>query len=280
MMRTRKLSSFVRMSSATMILLAVLCLVLVGGQETLAQLAYKQIHVTNGGSIEGTVVLQKTTGIDPVRVTKDQAICGMNKTLQALVLGRKNGVQNAVVFLDGVRQGKEWNAGKTPVLDQHQCEYVPHVVILPSGSALEIVNDDPILHNVHLYTFGSVDQTLCNIAQPVKGQRTLIDQMRTVKARILEATCDAGHPWMNAYIFRADNPYAVVTDRDGKFKLENVPPGDYKLTVWHEGVKVIKTLVDGGIVTKYFYEAPYSLTKEVMVKPGNATRADFEFALR
>ena len=257
------------------------CLVLFGGQGSMAQGAYKPITVSNGGTIDGRVSFNGTNkDKKDLEVTKDERVCGRSKPAQTLVVGKNYGVQNAVIYLEGITEGKKWAASKTSALDQRGCDYSPHVSIIPSGGALEIVNDDPILHNVHLYNFSSVDQTICNIAQPVKGQRTKVDQVRTLQCGFLHATCDAGHPWMSAYIVRADNPYYVLTDKKGEFKLTGVPAGTYKLTMWHEGVKVTKTLVENGKVSKYYFEEPYATTKLVTVLQDETVHVDFQLAVR
>ncbi|HEY6952227.1 MAG TPA: carboxypeptidase regulatory-like domain-containing protein [Bacteroidota bacterium] len=259
------------------------CLVLFGGRDSLvaAQTPYKQIAVINGGSIEGTVVLSGPAATKSMlEVTKDEKVCGRSKPAASLTVGSNKGVQNAVVFLEEVAAGKQWKRAATPVLVQRSCEYSPHVSVIPAGSSLEIVNDDPLLHNVHLYNFSSTDQTICNIAQPVKGQRTNVDQLQSVKSRFLHATCDAGHPWMSAYIVRAENPYYAVTDAKGRFRLDDVPPGLYQLKMWHEGVKVVKTLSENGKVSKYYFEDPYTTTVEVVVPPHGTVRADFDLVLR
>jgi hypothetical protein len=56
-----------------------------------------------------------------------------------------------------------------------------------------------------------------------------LDRAGTIKFR-----CDAGHTWMSAYVVVTDQPFSAVTDADGNFTIENVPPGDYELEVWHE----------------------------------------------
>jgi hypothetical protein len=43
-----------------------------------------------------------------------------------------------------------------------------------------------------------------------------------------------GHVWMRAFIFVTDNPFAAVTDSQGRFALTDVTPGTYRLRVWHE----------------------------------------------
>jgi hypothetical protein len=39
---------------------------------------------------------------------------------------------------------------------------------------------------------------------------------------------------MTGWLFAADNPYVIVTDNNGSFKLTDVPAGTYNLEVWHE----------------------------------------------
>ncbi len=265
------------------LLVGTFCLVLLGGQDRglRAQNAYTQIAVVNGGTIAGTVLFTKAAGDKSVfDVTKDQKYCGTIKPAQALSVGPDRGIQNAVVYLEGVTKGKRWKSATTPVLNQNGCEYSPHVSIIPSGSVLEIVNNDPILHNVHLYNLNSVGETICNIAQPVKGQRTMVDRLQLGQCRFLRATCDAGHPWMSAYVVCAEHPYYAVTDSKGQFRLTDIPPGTYTLTMWHEGVRVVKTLMENGKVSKYYYEEPYTETKDIVVSATKAVRADFTLALR
>ncbi len=259
------------------------CLVLFGGQGStlLAQPFYKQTVVVNGGTIEGTVVLAGSARTaSSLNITKDQKYCGTARPSPTLTTGRNNGIGNAVVYLEGVTEGKKWDSSKTAVLDQEGCRYTPHVSIIRAGTPLDIVNKDPILHNVHLYNFDSVDQTICNIAQPVKGQRTRVDQVQSVKARFLHATCDAGHPWMSAYIVRATHPYYTLSDANGRFRLDNVPPGTYRITMWHEGIAITKMLMENGKVSKYYFEEPYVTTKDVVVPKNGAVQVDFTLAVR
>jgi hypothetical protein len=39
---------------------------------------------------------------------------------------------------------------------------------------------------------------------------------------------------MLAYVVVVDTPYFAVTDTTGAFLIRSVPPGTYKLVVWHE----------------------------------------------
>ena len=45
--------------------------------------------------------------------------------------------------------------------------------------------------------------------------------------------CDV-HGWMNAYVGVLDHPYFAVSDENGKFALNSLPPGTYTIEAWHE----------------------------------------------
>lgn len=261
-----------------------LCLALFGewGREVQAQSNYKEITVLNGGTIRGSVRL---AGDIPPKiqlvVTKDANYCGTNKPSPRLRFGKSKGVQDAIVWLEGISCGKRKTSGdRKLVLDQNKCQYTPHIVVLPFGSSLDIVNSDPILHNVHAYDQGENARTLFNIAQPVRGQRTTVKQTLFRKPGLFLASCDAGHPWMNAYIMVAENPYCVLTDAQGGFVLDGVPPGTYKLKMWHEGVAIVRTEMENGKPKAYRYEEPYEIEREVTVPPDGSVSADFALTLR
>ena len=92
---------------------------------------------------------------------------------------------------------------------------------------MEIKNPDGILHNIHSY---SETNDPFNLAQP-KFKKTLTVTIENPE--IISVKCDV-HSWMSGWFFVAENPYFSVTDREGSFKLADVPPGEHVLEVWHE----------------------------------------------
>lgn len=245
------------------------------------QNVYQEIEVQNGAKISGTVLLTgKRCDLERFIISKDEKICGRSKPPCTLILGKNFGVKNAIVSIENIEQGKKFTANRKPVLNQQKCEYVPHVMIAPLGAQLEILNSDPLLHNVHAYDLFAGLQTLFNIAQPVRGQRTAIKQTQLNKPGIVYTTCDAGHPWMNAYIMVAEHPYYALTDEDGNFTLDDVPPGMYTLKLWHEGIRIKEKETFNGSVTKYHFEEPYELTKQVSVSPRAQIKLTFGLEIR
>jgi plastocyanin len=189
--------------------------------------AYEVAPVTDGGTVAGKVTLTGTAPApEKVEVTKDNNACGNEKVMENVKVSPAGTVANAVVWIDGVAKGKDW-AKKDGAIDQKECHYVPHMQAVPVGGTLEIMNSDPVLHNIHAYSSGD---TLFNIAQPTQGQKT---PKKLSKGGPIEFKCDV-HGWMHAWVFVASNPYFAVTGDDGAFSIGELPAGSYKLKVWHE----------------------------------------------
>src|SRR5206468_10033180 len=96
----------------------------------------------SSGKVSGKVTL---TGLPPklapLPVTRDIKTCGSSKPDESLEVGQGGGVKNAVLWIaEGPKPAKVDKLNVT--LDQKQCEFMPHVVAMPAGATLEIVNGD------------------------------------------------------------------------------------------------------------------------------------------
>ena len=162
-----------------------------------------------------------------VPVTIDQYLCGKEKEAGDLVLSSTSGIRNVVVSLHGVPAGSKAPANGAPVkMDQKQCVFVPRVVVVPVGGTVEFLNSDRLLHNVR----GSgKENPPFNRAQP--HARTISIVFKSPE--ILRVDCDL-HSWMRGWIVVAEHPFYAVTNEEGEFVFENVPPGKYKLQAWQE----------------------------------------------
>ena len=233
----------------------------------------------SGGRIRGVVRLQGTPPTAAFeQVPKDQGICGAKVPVTRLALGAGNGVKHAFVYLDQAPATLAAPRAEAAVtVEQKGCVYAPHAMTVSTGTNLTIVNGDPILHNVHARQLADDQRTtIFNIAQPLKGQRTLV-QPGLGKPGIVELTCEAGHPWMTGYVLVADHPYTAVTDDNGVFEIPNVPAGTYRVRMWHEGVRLMNVFAS---VQQYEYEAPYELTQQVEVPAAGGVDVSFNLELR
>jgi plastocyanin len=209
--------------------------------------------------------------------TKDTNVCGSSVSMTRLSLGPDNGVRHAFVYLDDAPYDGPALAPTSVLVDQQQCEYAPTSVAIAAGTTIDIINSDPILHNVHARGITPEGPTtIFNIAQPIRGLRSTVD-ISTAKPGIVTLSCEAGHPWMRAHLFVASHPYVAVTDETGEFVIDNVPPGTYPVTMWHEGVRVERIIES---LQRYEYEPPYAVSKEVTVPPTGEAIVNFALSLR
>jgi len=197
-----------------------------------AEAAYKETTVNNGGTITGVVTFKGTPPApQPIKVNKDKKVCGKTKLFSNAVLVNKNkGLQNAVVRLTDITKGKTRKI-ETITLDQKGCRFHPHVLIVPTGGMVSVVNDDPLTHNIHTFSF---ENPQLNQAQP-KGSPALT--IKTTASETMKVQCDI-HKWMGGWVVIAEHPYYALTGTNGKFTLSNVPPGTYTLEVWHESLGI------------------------------------------
>ena len=230
------------------------------------------------GRIRGIVSLRGTPPAPRSEpITKDQGICGSSAPVTRLTVGKDNGIRGAFIYLDGVTANEEARPRLSTEVEQKGCAYGPHVMTLAAGSNLEIVNNDPILHNVHARQ-ATTDglQTVFNIAQPIRGQRTKVDAPLD-KPGIVALTCEAGHPWMTAYILVANHPYVATSGETGEFVINDVPPGTYPIKMWHEGVQLSRVIPS---LQVYEYEQPYESSEQVVVPANGEAVVNFSFELR
>ncbi len=202
------------------------------------------------GTIEGKVQVKGEW-----KVTKKEKLDLWIKAKESLVVNAANrGLKNAVVYIKEAK-GK-FNPPERPmVLDQKEKTFVPRVIPILKGTKVKITTSDDFRHTV-----ASKDEFKCiekrffgkklepaggKTIEGVKKEHAIYFQT-WVKGEsevlsfekspcIISLFCDE-HIRMQAYILVLDNPYFAVTDGDGKYKIDGIPPGEYELVVWHEAL--------------------------------------------
>lgn len=212
---------------------------------------------TDSGTLEGIVLLAGKELPGPTRVqnTTDPKTCGAEQSLEDLLVHPGNrGVLNVIVGLGNVPPGRipPFQPG-TVVLDNKDCRFSPHAFVLETGGVILATNQDPIHHTTHLY--GSL---AANISLPFAGV-----QVRTTVTRpgMIQVKCDI-HGWMQAFVRVDDHPFHAVSDPDGHFRIPNIPPGSYRLEIWHEKLGSQERTVRVEKGKTEFVEISYSLPEK------------------
>lgn len=189
------------------------------------------------GGQDGTAVLkgEVTAPLKEIPVKYDEVSVDNGGSLSGVVsfLFAKDvtSVKDAVVYIKGIQKGKahtRFAGEETPfVIDQKDYVFVPHVTVVPVGSTVEIKNSDPEMHNLHAFSTKneSFNEGIPAAGGPIRKRFDFVEAVRI--------GCDI-HKEMAAWIVVRDNPYYCMTGQDGGFHIENIPPGSYKLAVWHE----------------------------------------------
>jgi hypothetical protein len=187
-----------------------------------------------GAEITGKVKLKGTPPPErTIEITgAHEATCGKihpkDKPVKTrhYVVSPDKGLANVFVYLkEGAKPAPA--KGESPLLDQIGCLYEPYVLGAVAGQKIKIRNSDDFLHNVHATPKKNPE---FNFAQVVKGQ---VNEKAFEKPEVLvRMKCDV-HEWMFAYIGVVEHPYFAVTDKDGSFKITDVPAGDYTIEAFH-----------------------------------------------
>lgn len=183
-----------------------------------------EVKVENGGSITGNVKCKRTRY-----------------------------PENVVVYIEKVDDNKYPAPVEHGILDQYNLTFVPHVIAVQKGTTIDFPNSDLVRHNVFSPPECSKQFNLGTYDVGVVKHVTFDE------AGEIPLLCNV-HAEMSAFVLVLENPYFSVTGRDGSFKIENVPPGTYKLSAWHEKLRTV--------------------TKDVTIEAGKTTSMDFQLKKR
>lgn len=114
-------------------------------------------------------------------------------------------------------------------VEQRDRELIPYVTIVQTGTAIEFPNRDPFKH--HLYSFSPANIFEIKLYAGKPAQPVVFDKPGEVALG-----CNI-HDWMEAYVLVVNSPYFAKTGSNGRAVVADVPPGHYRLRLWHPRLK-------------------------------------------
>ncbi len=181
-----------------------------------------------------------------VKVTKGR---GANHSSQ-----RSSG--DVVVWLTPSREGETIVAPRAAQhyrLEQKDKQFIPHVLVVPTGSSVDFPNLDPFYHNVFSLFNGKRFDLGLYEAHTTRAVRFDRDGVSYIFCNI--------HPEMGAVVISLSTPYFGVSTLAGNITIRGVPSGSYRLNVWAENVSVDRL---------------NALSRVVEISPSNTQLGSFE----
>jgi hypothetical protein len=187
------------------------------------------------------------------------------------------GVADAVVFLRAVAPAKArpWDHGPVRVEQRGGSLHIlqdgtdSRAGFVQRGDRVTLVSQDPFLHALH--ASGAAFFTL---TFPWPGQPLL---RRFGQSGQVELSSGMGYFWMRGYLFVDEHPYYTRTDAQGRFTLNDVPVGRYRLACWHPSwlVQDWERDPETALISRLTFRPPVVREQDIEVRPGTATTAQF-----
>jgi hypothetical protein len=255
------------------LIIAICAISLIGAGDVLAakkkrgKSSYKTAAVSNGATLTGTLILKsKPKAPKEFNMAKfpQAEFCAQapsskdgKRFAKVVNTGKGKSLQDAVVVIEGIKQGKAFALKETHI-DMKFCDFLvaggPSTMtgVVSRSADFTVTNHDEapnekgevvgVLHNPH--GFGMQPKkspnTTFNKGMPTKGETLSFkrDMKKLRRAPVMLLKCDQ-HEYMQAWFKVVDNPYYAVVAPDGSFSIDQIPAGKYNVTAWHPvlGVK-------------------------------------------
>jgi plastocyanin len=173
------------------------------------------------GVIRGRVDVRRPASIPPRRPSVAQ--------LGAAIDRSSIDHRRSVVYLEAAPRGafEQVEPGRAS-MDQRHETFLPHVLAVTTGTVVDFPNSDLIYHNV----FSLSKVARFDLGRYAAGRSKSV---RFDRPGIVRVFCEI-HSHMNAFILVFSHPFFAVTDPEGRYRIEDIPPGTYDVVAWSEGV--------------------------------------------
>lgn len=134
---------------------------------------------------------------------------------------------NVLIWLSPVDASASRPVPKLNVrLVQRNKEFLPHLLVIPTGTSVDFPNMDPFFHNV----FSLFNGKRFDLGLYEAGSHRSVTFDREGVSYIF---CNI-HPEMGAVVVALDSPYFALSDANGSVVIHDIPPGRYRLQTWAE----------------------------------------------
>jgi plastocyanin len=196
------------------------------------RLVTEAVSARRSAHAPGLSVPQRGSGVIKGRVELPQTAADNIPRPNAAELGMRPAPggtdrRRAVVYLDPApRAAFDVRDEPRARMDQKNETFVPHVLAIVAGTTVDFPNSDRTYHNV----FSLSKTKTFDLGRYAAGRSASV---RFDKPGIVRVFCEI-HAHMSAYILVFSHRYFAVTDEEGRYRIDNVPPGTYTVVAWRE----------------------------------------------
>lgn len=222
--------------------------------------AYEEITVTDGGTLSGKVALDGKVPMPKgynLTTLPDAIYCGRIsdgrgwRLLQPFDTGEHGEFRHVVVRLDEIDKGKAFGEYKPRKIEALDCRFMPFINVVRDLHDVVVVNMDPAMHDIQAYETSRLGpRVLFNVPLPISKRypheaglsahfrkhyegTPMTQTVKMTKGREIFTMQCGFHAYMESWALVVDNPYYAITDQEGRFEIGDIPPGTYRVTIWH-----------------------------------------------
>jgi plastocyanin len=136
-----------------------------------------------------------------------------------------HGVAGIVIIAESDAARSEKHVARSAIMDQQHMQFVPRILVIQTGTAVDFPNSDQIQHQV--YSFSAAKSFKLSLYAGHKYPPIVFD-----RPGLVTLGCNI-HDGMIGYIYVTDSPFFGRSDDSGQLQLHGLPSGSYTLRAWH-----------------------------------------------
>ena len=150
------------------------------------------------------------------------------------------------------------------IMDQVDRQFVPHILVVQTGTAVEFPNSDTIAH--HVYSFSHPNKFILPM---YKGQQHL--PVTFEHSGVVSLGCNI-HDHMLGYILVVDSMAFTKTDANGHASLSLESPEAYAIKIWSPRIRDKDEYLSKALVTPGRLNSEVIFSLEKKLRPPNRGR--------
>ncbi|MGD9857777.1 MAG: hypothetical protein AB7U20_22770 [Planctomycetaceae bacterium] len=149
----------------------------------------------------------------------------------SLLVGAEHGLANVFVFRKPAPPVFEADvSGEAIAITSRNNRFEPHCAIARVGQDVRLTSQASVATNFHLFPVRNETRNQVIAPNDAAGIELQFARNEPLPFKV----ADDIHPWKSAYLLVVDHPFAALTDENGRFEIEGLPPGEHVFRFWHE----------------------------------------------